>query len=156
MTNTPLINIFTYQLPGSVTRSIYLEYNGRKQEIERILSNPDNNYKELIGYENVLESLLALSLFYRNVIGYLQGATAFYYSVNKKSEKRDDCPVKVGNVVLDVKQQRRLTSMVFAFNAIKEKYQLTPSFFEFSETIQFLRNCKELFNTKAYEEDDSV
>lgn len=46
--------------------------------------------------------------------------------------------------------------MVFAFNAIKEKYQLTPSFFEFSETIQFLRNCKELFNTKAYEEDDSV
>lgn len=62
----------------------------------------------------------------------------------------------MGNVVLDVKQQRRLTSMVFAFNAIKEKYQLTPSFFEFSETIQFLRNCKELFNTKAYEEDDSV
>lgn len=92
MTNTPLINIFTYQLPGSVTRSIYLEYNGRKQEIERILSNPDNNYKELIGYENVLESLLALSLFYRNVIGYLQGATAFYYSVNKKVKKEMIAP----------------------------------------------------------------
>ena len=41
MTKSSLINIFTYQLPGSVTRPIHLEYNGRKREIERILSNPD-------------------------------------------------------------------------------------------------------------------
>ena len=39
---------------------------------------------------------------------------------------------------------------------IQEKYQLDSGFFEYSETIQFMRNCKDLFYKKEDEEDNSI
>ena len=47
-------------------------------------------------------------------------------------------------------------SAVIKFEQIQEKYQLTPMFFEFSETIQFMRNCKDLFYKRKDEENDSI
>ena len=70
-----LINILASKLPGSVTRPMYLEYNNRKREIERIWANPENHYKMLQDYKSTVESLLAISLFYRYVLGHIQGAT---------------------------------------------------------------------------------
>lgn len=66
---------------------------------------------------------------------------------------KKECAIKVGGTVLDSEQQRYLLSAKITFEQIQERYQLTPEFFEYSETIQFLRNCKELFYQKEYEED---
>jgi len=143
-------------LPGNVTRPMYLEYNSRRRELDRIWANPENNYRMLQDYTPTVEALLGISLFYRHVMGHMTGATSFYKSVNKNRERGKECAIKVGNIILDGNQQRYLLSAVIAFGQIQDKYQLYPAFFEYSETIQFLRNCKELFYQKEYEEDDSI
>jgi len=152
----PIINILTYGLPGNVTRPIYLEYNSRRRELDRIWANPDNNYRMLQDFVPTVEALLAISLFYRYVMGHMQGATSFYKSVNQKIGKEGVCAITVGKTVLDGEQQRHLLSALITFGRIQDKYQLAPNFFEYSETIQFVRNCKDLFYLKEYEEDDSV
>lgn len=154
MEKLPIINILTYGLPGNVTRSIYIEYNSRRRELDRIWANPENHYQMLQGYVTTVEALLAISLFYRHVMGHMQGAVSFYKSINKKADK--ECSIKVGQTILDSKQQRYLLSSVLKFREIQSKYQLLPSFFEYSETIEFLRNCKDLFFQKEYEENDTI
>ncbi|MDD6472688.1 MAG: hypothetical protein PUF62_06605 [Bacteroidales bacterium] len=152
----PIINILTFGLPGNVTRPMYLEYNTRRRELDRIWANPENHYRMLQEYTPTVEALLGISLFYRHVMGHMTGATSFYKSVNKNRERGKECAIKVGNTILDGEQQRHLLSAVIAFGQLQDKYQLYPAFFEYSETIQFLRNCKELFYQKEYEEDDSI
>lgn len=110
----------------------------------------------LQGYVPTVEALLAISIFYRQVMGHMWGAVSFYKSVNRKSEKEEECAIKVGKTILDSEQQRHLLSAVINFDQIQEKYQLAPVFFEYSETIQFLRNYKELFYKKEDEEDDTI
>ncbi len=156
MEQSPIINILTYKLPGNVTRPIYLEYNSRRRELDRIWANPENNYQMLQDYVSTVEALLAISIFYRHVMGHMQGAVSFYKSVNQKCEIGKECIITVGKTLLDSKQQGYLLSAVRKFNRIQAKYQLAPVFFEYSETINFLRNCKALFYQKEYEEDDSI
>ena len=146
MTNkTPLINILTSGLPGNVVRPLHQEYNNRRREIDRIWANPDNNYKMLQDYVATVETYLAISLFYRHILGHIYGATSFYKSVNANNRKDIECSIKVGNTVFDSQQQRHLLTAVIQFDKIQDKYQLAPMVFEYSETVQFLRNCKELF-----------
>lgn len=157
MTNkTPLINILTSGLPGNVVRPLYQEYNSRRREIDRIWAKPDNNYRMLQDYDATVEALLAISLFYRHILGHLHGATSFYKFVNANNRNDIECSIKVGNTVLDSKQQRHLLAAVIQFDKIQNKYQLDPMVFEYSETVQFLRNCMELFYKKEYEEDDTI
>lgn len=153
---TQIINILTYGLPGDVTRPIYLEYNSRRRELDRIWDNPENNYNMLQGAVSTIEALLAISLFYRHVMGHMLGATSFYKCVNKGYRRENERAIKIGRTVLDSEQQRHLLAAVISFGKIQEKYQLSPDFFEYSETVQFLRNCKDLFYQKEDEEDDSI
>ena len=153
--NQAVINILTYGLSGLITRPIYLEYNSRKKELDRIWAKKNNHYQVLQDNESTVEALLAISIFYRHVMGFMQGATSFYKSVNQRYNG-GECAISIGKSVLDKKQQNHLLAAVIRFNQIREKYQLTPSFFEYSETIQFLRNCMELYNRPEYEEDDTI
>lgn len=156
MSLSPIINILTSGLPGNVTRPIYLEYNSRRREIDRIWANSENHYQMLQDCVSTVEALLAISIFYRHVMGHMQGAVSFYKYVNKKFGMEKECAIKVGEMLLDSEQQRYLLSAIINFSQIQNKYQLAPAFFEYSETVQFLRNCKDLFYKKEYEEDDSI
>ena len=156
MRQPPIINILTYKLPVDITRPIHLEYNSRRTEIDRIWANHKYNYQMLQDYTSTVEALLAISIFYRHVMGHIQGAVSFYKSVNRNSGMNNECAIKVGRMGLDGQQQKRLTSAVIKFNQIQEKYQLDSAFFEYSETIQFMRNCKDLFYKKEYEEANSI
>lgn len=153
---TSIINILTYSLPGNVTRPIYQEYNSRRKEIDRIWADPKNKYKMLQDYVPTIETLLALSLFYRHVLGHLQGATSFYKYVNQRSGLEKECAIKIGKTILDYDQQRHIFSAIITFNRLQKKYQLDSIFFEFAETIQFMRNCRDLYYQEEYEEDDTV
>mgnify|MGYP000230546522 FL=1 len=156
MSQSPIINILTSGLPGNVTRPIYLEYDSRRREIDRIWANAENHYQMLQSYVSTVEALLAISIFYRHVMGHMQGAVSFYKSVNRNSGMMNECAIKVGEILLDNKQQKHLLSAVIKFNQIQEKYQLDSGFFEYSETIQFMRKCRELFYQEEYEKDDSI
>lgn len=50
MSQSPIINILTSGLPGNVTRPIYLEFDSRRRELDRIWANPENHYQVLQGY----------------------------------------------------------------------------------------------------------
>ena len=89
-------------------------------------------------------------------MGHIYGATSFYKSVNANNRKDIECSIKVGNTVFDSQQQRHLLAAVIQFDKIQDKYQLAPMVFEYSETVQFLRNCKELFYQKEYEEGNTI
>ena len=156
MGQPPIINILTSKLPGNVTRPMYLEYDSRRRELDRIWANPENHYQMLQSYVSTVEALLAISIFYRHVMGHMQGAVSFCKSVNRKSGMRNECAIKVGKMVLGNKQQKRLLSAVIKFNHIQEMYQLYSGVFEYSETIQFMRKCRELFYQEEYEKDDSI
>ena len=153
--STPILNILTKGLSGDVTHPIYLEYNSRRKELDRIWVKSDNHYQMLLNHVSTVEALLAISLFYRHVMGYMQGATSFYISVNQRSVGKE-CAISIGKSVFDKNQQNHLLAAVIRFNKIQNKYQLSPAFFEYSENIQFLRNCRDLFNLPEYEEDDTI
>ena len=144
----PLINILTYHLPGTITRPMFMEYNNRLREIGNILAWEKSAYRILQNYQTVVESLLAISLFYRHVLGHIHGATSFYKTVNSRNGCEKESAIKVGRYVLDRVQQNHLLATVISFNEIQAKYQLYPAFYEFSETSQFLKNCKDLLNLK--------
>ena len=55
MGQPPIINILTSRLPGNVTRPIYLEYNSRRRELDRIWANPENHYQMLQDYVSTVE-----------------------------------------------------------------------------------------------------
>ena len=156
MEQSPLINILTFGLPGNVTRPIYLEYNSRRRELDRIWANPENHYQELQGYVPTVEALLAISLFYRHVLGHIQGANSFYKTLKQHCGAEKECSISIGSTVLDYKQQRRLEALMISFNQIQDKYQIYPAFYEFSETAQFLKNCKDLLTLREYETDDTI
>ena len=151
-----LLNILTYKLPGIVTRPLFIEYNNRLREIDNILAWEESCYRALVDYQTVVELLLALSLFYRHVLGHIQGATSFYKTVNSRNGRDKESAIKVGKYVLDKVQQNHLLAAVITFNEIQTKYQLYSGFYEFSETSQFLKNCKNLLNIGEYEEDDTI
>ena len=151
-----LLNILTYKLPGIVTLPLFMEYNNRLREINNILAWEESSYRVLGDYQTVVESLLAMSLFYRHVLGHIQGATSFYKTVNSRNGRDNESAVKLGRYILDKTQQNYLLAAVISFNEIQVKYQLYPTFYEFSETSQFLKNCINLLNIGEHEEDDPI
>lgn len=149
-----LLDILTYRLSGKVTGPLYVDYKSKSQEIERIWKKEGNAYWMLQDYASTVDALLAVSLFYRHVFGHIQGASSFYTSINRGLDK--ECAISIGSSTLDNEQQRHMQAAVIRFGKILDKFQIGMWFFEFSETVEFLRNCKELFNTKEYETDDTV
>ena len=151
---TSLLDKLTYKLPGLVTRPIYLEYKTRKKEIERIWTKPSNNYQMLQEYESTVEALLAISIFYRHVMGHIEGAASFYTSINKKGCTGRECAIRIGKSVYGYEQQRHLLAAIMSFKEFQYRYQMGPWFYEYSDTVQFLKNCKNLYFMKENEEND--
>lgn len=141
--NHSMLNLLCYELPGYLTRPMYLEYENRKVQINKIW---DQNYKEYLPlkkYSHVVDMLLALCIFNRYVLGSMNGASDFYMYLNKSSGN-NDCEIRCGNYKLNKEQYNKMLSVIMSFKDIKDKYQLNDIFFEFSDTLEFLRNCKNL------------
>lgn len=62
MSQSSIKNILTSGLPGNVTRPIYLEYDSRRRELDRIWANPENHYQVLQGYVSTVEALFSISM----------------------------------------------------------------------------------------------
>lgn len=154
MSQSSVINILCHELPASVTQPMHREYEGKWAEIERILTATGNKYEELLGYESALQALLAMSLFYRYVFGHLRAASEFYVAVNKGIDV--ERPIKIGKGEFNKAEQNKILGAIITFERICRRFQIPSSFFEFSETLQFVRNCKALFLTPEYEEDDTI
>jgi hypothetical protein len=81
--SSSILDKLSYKLSSQVTGPLYLDYKSKRREIDRIWAKPNNAYGMLQNYETTVDALLAISLFYRHVLGHIQGASSFYTSVNK-------------------------------------------------------------------------
>lgn len=145
-----LMNILCYGLPWFLTQPMCNEFDSRKTQILKIWEGEYDEYKVLRDYEKTIDSLLAVCIFYRYVIGSMNGASDFFYylnNTNKKNDRKRDCNIRCGKFRLNREQNNKIQSVKIGFDNIKDKFQLGNSFFSFKDTLGFLRNCKELLNT---------
>lgn len=139
-----MINILCFKLPGYLTRPMCVEYENRMAQINNIWNQNYKEYQPLKEYSHVVEMLLALCIFNRYVLGSMNGASDFYTYLNKSSGN-NDCEIRCGNFKLNKEQHNKMLSVAMAFKDIKDKYQLNDTFFDFPDTLGFLKNCKNLF-----------
>lgn len=140
--STTLINILCYKLPQEVSQPLFREFNDRWTEIERIWSIEDNRYSNLQRHKKTIKALLAMSTYYRRVIGGLVGATDFYKMVSYNGTDYIDRPVKMGNFLLDREKNNQLLMIKYRFSKLQKKYNIPDIFFEYDATIEFLINCQ--------------
>ena len=142
--NSELINVLCYKLSGDISRAVFNEYNNRWSEIKHIWEYPQNRFKVLESYQSTVKLLLAMSTFYRRVLSGLNGACDFYKTVTKNQQSSRS--IVVGSYRLDRDEYNRLLAIQITFRNLREKYGITEHFFDYSETEEFLTNCKDILN----------
>ena len=156
--SSSLIKILCYKLPGEISQPLYREYNDRWAEIERIWSKDGNRYQNLQKHAKTIKTLLAMSTYYRRVIGGLVGATDFYKKVTYERGSNIDRPVKIGAFVLDREKNNQLLMVKYNFSKFQKKYNIPDVFFEYDATLEFLGNCQLLLvlGDNMSKDDDTI
>lgn len=140
-----LINILCYKLPGDLSRAVHKEYENRWNEIQRILVYPKTRFKVLENYPKTLQCLLAMSTFYRRVLSGMEGASDFYKTVNKDVSNNRCRPIAIGKYRLDKEEYNKLLAIHISFQKMREKFGINEQLFEYTETEEFLTNCKDYY-----------
>ena len=142
---TSLIRILCFHLPHEVSQPMFKEYNDRWAEILSIWDSKKECYISLSEHQSAIRTLLAMSTFYRRVIGCLGGALDFYRRISYEGHERKERAVKIGGFILDQEKNNQLWKITRNFSNIKQKYNIPDVFFEYEDTLEFLRNCLQLY-----------
>ena len=139
-----LINVLCYKLSGEVSRAVYNECNNRWSEIKHIWEYSQSRYKVLEAHQPTIKLLLVMSTFYRRVLTGLDGACDFYKTVT--NNQKSGYSIVVGNYKLDKDEYKRLLAIRISFRKLREKYGIKETFFDYTETEEFLTNCKNILH----------
>lgn len=132
---TPIINILTYQLPFVLSNQIYNEYQNRLKE-SLYLIDKYKTYKPLSDDLKTIELFLALSIFHRRVITNFDGAVKFYGTVTKKGQIDT---IKIGSYDLNADEKNKMLAVVMNYNKLLETFSVPPTVMEYYETRDFLK-----------------
>jgi hypothetical protein len=132
-----MIEFFCSKIPRDVSQPMYAEYSTRIAEVKYLLEN--KAYVELKSNMDLIEMLLALSIFYKRVITNLESATKFSGTVFKMSEAEY---IKVGQYKLTPKENRRIQSVVRNYRELISKYNIPQGVIDYSATNEFLKGIK--------------
>lgn len=130
-----IISIFTYRLPKELAIPIFSEFESRKNEAGRIISNYPR-YSALTNSLDTVELLLALSIFYKRVLCNLDAAFKFRGMVANNSSSE---VVRIGSYKLTYAEANRLQSLLISYRKIMAKYRLKDELWNYDLTIEFLR-----------------
>ena len=144
MDKESLIKFLCKDLPGEVSKPLFVEFSQRWSEIEYIWHNNANIYPVLQEHKSVVRTLLAMSTYYRRVISCFAGATDFYKKVTG-GDLSLERPVKIGNYSMSLSDNKQLWKIQRSFSEFREKYQIDNSLFDYDDTLGFLRNCYILY-----------
>lgn len=147
-TETPIINILTYGLPFDLANQLYNEYQNRLAEVKHILEISDF-YKSLKDDIEVVELILALSIFYKRIVCNLKAAVKFHNTVHKYSEADI---IQIGKYNFNSQEKNSLLSLTLNFTELTTKYGITNYYFDYFETKELLKKVKELKNSFEYGE----
>lgn len=143
--DSELINILCYKLSGDVSRAVHNEYENRWNEIRHIWEYPQNRFKILERYSKTVQHLLAMSTFYRRVLSGMNGACDFYKTVTKDVSDDKERSISIGKYRLDKREYNKMLAIQITFRKLREKYGIDDYLFEYTETEEFLTNCKDLY-----------
>jgi len=144
--NTPIINIITSKLRGELSIPIYNEFSWRFREVKQLLGNYQY-YAPLKQHEDIVEYLLALSIFHNHVIANLDGAEKFYGKVTSRQQAQ---AITIGKYKLDAKEVRRIRSTLIAYDQLLIKFGLGRHISNYQRTTEFL---SKLLTLKNYEDE---
>ena len=85
-----------------------------------------------------------MSTFYRRVLTGLDGACDFYKTVT--NNQNSGYSIVVGNYKFDKDEYNRLLAIHISFRKLREKYGIEEPFFDYTETEEFLTNCKNILH----------
>jgi hypothetical protein len=140
--NTPIINIITSKLRGELSIPIYNEFSWRFREVQRLINNYEY-YNPLKQYQDIVEYLLALSIFHNHVIANLDGAEKFYGNVTRQQIAK---AVTIGKYKLDAEEVRKIRSTIFAYDQLLRKFGLSHDISNYQRTTEFLSKLIRLKN----------
>ena len=146
--NTPIINIITSKLRGEIAIPIYKEFGWRFREPQNLIENYEY-YHPLKGSIDVVEYLLALSIFHNHVITNIDGAEKFYGLVTGKQSAQ---AISIGSYLLDAEEVRKIRSTLIAYDKLLMNYGLTNYISNYQRTTEFL---SKLVNFKKYDDERS-
>lgn len=133
-----IINILTAKLNYETSNLIYNEYQDRLKEVNYLLDNYDY-YEDLKERRKVIETLLALSIFYKRIIANFDGFLAFTKTLHRSQINK----ILIGSKEYSKKETARLYFISRDFLDIMLKFNISYLIFDYNETKEFLRNCKE-------------
>lgn len=154
--DSELINILCYRLSGDVSRAVYNEYESRWNEIKHIWEYPRNRFKILEDYSKTIQHLLAMSTFYRRVLSGMGGACDFYKTVAKEMNGDRECSITIGKYRFNKKEYNKILTIQITFRKLREKFGIDDLLFEYTETEEFLTNCKELYFSHYVKPDPGI
>ena len=132
---TPIINIFTYNLPFDLANQIYNEYKDRYREAIYLIDNYDT-YSPLSDNLLTVELLLALSIFHKRVIANLDAAVKFHGTVNKISQSDT---IRISKYDFTGEEKNKLLALTITYRKLLDKYDLTEDIANYNLTRDFLR-----------------
>lgn len=138
-----MIETFVSQLPYQLGQQLNVEFENRLSEIKYLTSGKFHFYTVLGEQIKVVETLLAMSIFYKRVVTNLDSATKFSSRLFR-TEKCD--AVLIGGDVLDAEENRAIFRLILSFRELMKKYHINPELFQYLETKEFLRKVKTLYN----------
>ena len=148
MSDTPIINIFTFGLPFKLANQIYKEFQERVKEANFLIEN-SNRFKFLRDYNETLEILIALSIFHKRVISNLDGAVKFYGKVSSIS-KADI--ISMGSYDLTLEEKNKILALLINYRTLIKKFGISEHDFDYTETNEFLLNIKRIKSLDNYDD----
>ena len=146
---TPLINILTYSLPYKLANQLYNEYQSRLTEAKYIIDISDR-YKRLSKHLDVVEILLALTIFHKRVIANLDAAVKFHGTVNSYG---DTDTIKIGSYHFTGEEKNKILGLTINYDKLREKYGILPSLNDYELTKDFLVKVLYMLNDFEYGEE---
>ena len=142
---SPIINIMTHRLPRELSRPIYNEFHNRYQESLRIIEKYPK-YQVLKDDLDVVEVLLALSIFYNRIIVNLDAATKFYGLVTRNEVTN---AVRIGAYILNADEIHVIQSIIMSYQKLMRRYEINEFLWNYTLTIEFLQ---QLINYKSIDD----
>lgn len=130
-----VIKILTFKLNYDTANLIFNEYQDRLREMNYLLDNY-KYYKNLIGKRKAIETLLALSIFYKRLIANFEGFLDFSNTLHRNQVNQ----ISIGNKKFDKKELTALYFIHKDFLEMMEKFNVSYSLFDYNETKEFLKN----------------
>ncbi len=134
---TPIINIFTFGLPYKLASQIYNEFDSRLREAKYTIGISER-YTPLEPHQDVVEILLALTIFHKRVIANLDAAVKFYGTVSHYSETET---VRIGNYQFTGEEKNKLLGLIISYSNIRRKFGIPNDFVDYNLTKEFLLKC---------------